>query len=167
MKKTYLSLIFLCIVSVVKGSHIVGGDFNLEHINDFNYRLSLNLYYDVQNSNFVVERDEPVILVHIFSKRDNRLVIVDQVLSLSNTSDIQFTNPACTNGPLQTRLLVYDNLITLDPEIFNEPEGYYVIWERCCRNNIINNIETPGDVGMVFYLEFPPVVQDDQSFINS
>ena len=165
--KIYLSLVLICIVSIAKSSHIVGGEFNLEHQTDFNYRLSLSLYYDVQNSNFVVERDEPVILAHIFSKRDNRLVIEGLVLTLRNTSDIQFTNPACTNGPLQTRRLVYDDFIFLDPEIFNEPEGYYVIWERCCRNNIINNIETPGDVGMVFYLEFPPVVQDNQPFVNS
>jgi hypothetical protein len=35
--------------------------------------------------------------------------------------------------------------------------GYFIVWERCCRNDDINNIVDPGDTGMVFYLEFPPL----------
>jgi gliding motility-associated-like protein len=45
--------------------------------------------------------------------------------------------------------------------------GYYVVWERCCRNEVITNILNPGAVGQAFYLEFPAIVKDDKPFINS
>ncbi|HNP94343.1 MAG TPA: gliding motility-associated C-terminal domain-containing protein, partial [Cyclobacteriaceae bacterium] len=66
-------------------------------------------------------------------------------------------------------------VITLDPAIFNEEEGYYVAWERCCRNYTITNIfsEDPAPqnggiaAGQTFLLDFPPVVKNGQPFINS
>jgi hypothetical protein len=62
----------------------------------------------------------------------------------------------------------------LSPETFNDPEGYYVAWERCCRNYSITNIfsddpstQTGNSAGQTFLLEFPPVVKDGLPFINS
>ncbi|MDX2304127.1 MAG: gliding motility-associated C-terminal domain-containing protein [Microscillaceae bacterium] len=168
MKKYYF-LLFLSLwsLSFLKASHIVGGDIQLNHLTAFDFELRLNLYYDRVNATFVVENTEPVILLHIFSKRTNRVIAEDIVLRLKQQSDIQYTNPSCTDGQLKTRLLIYENVIRLSPDIYNDPEGYYVVWERCCRNNVINNINDPGGVGMVFYLEFPAVVQGNTAFINS
>ncbi len=66
---------------------------------------------------------------------------------------------------------------TLDPILsdsrFNDPQGYYIVWERCCRNYAITNIysENPDvssrAAGQTFYLEFPPVVKNGQPFYNS
>jgi hypothetical protein len=70
-------------------------------------------------------------------------------------------------GGLRTRKLVYRTNITLLPTNYNNPQGYYVAVERCCRNNSISNIITPGDAGQAFYLEFPAVVQNGQPFFDS
>ncbi|MGB0526070.1 MAG: gliding motility-associated C-terminal domain-containing protein, partial [Flammeovirgaceae bacterium] len=51
--------------------------------------------------------------------------------------------------------------------IYTEPDGYYLVWERCCRNQVIDNIERPDTAGMTFYLEFPPVVRNGERFFNS
>lgn len=167
MRKLILLILFLGLCPTLKATHIVGGDFELKHINGDQYELTLNLYYDLINTGFDVETTEPLIIVHIFSKNTNILVESDVILDLAEQSDVEYTNPECESASIQTRLLKYRTSITLSPEKYNNLSGYYVIWERCCRNSIINNIQLPGDAGMTFYMEFPPVVKNSLPFINS
>ncbi|NJO02906.1 MAG: hypothetical protein HC880_15590 [Bacteroidia bacterium] len=159
-------LLFLLLSYPLAATHIVGGELTLRYIERYEYNLTLNLYYDVRNSGFVVESQERQVLVYTFSKRDNRLVRSD-TLVLTGQEEVSYRNPACASPSVQTRLLAYQKKIGLDPEKFNENEGYYVVWERCCRNNVISNIAFPGDVGMVFYLEFPATFKNGQPFVNS
>ncbi len=69
--------------------------------------------------------------------------------------------------------MLYTANITLSPDTFNDPQGYYISWQRCCRNYSITNIysEDPStggiSAGQTFYLEFPPVVKNGTQFINS
>jgi hypothetical protein len=53
------------------------------------------------------------------------------------------------------------------PQNFNDPGGYYIVWERCCRNNIITNIIQPEATGQTFYMEFPPVFLGGSNFNNN
>jgi hypothetical protein len=86
---------------------------------------------------------------------------------------VSYSQPECSTGELQTNKLIYTTTLNLDPDIFNDPAGYYVSWERCCRNYNITNIfsDTPilgaTYAGQTFYLEFPPVVKDGLPFIDS
>ncbi len=165
MKKIYLLMaLWLSINPVLLATHIVGGEFQLRHLNGFNYNLTLNLYFDDINGN--PEAEDPEAVVHIFSRRDNTLL---QTVTLPKGGDqnVNFSNPTCTSSQVQTRLIIYASQIFLSPDVYNEAEGYYIVWERCCRNNAINNIVAPGDVGMSFYLEFPAVIKDGTPQINS
>ena len=52
--------------------------------------------------------------------------------------------------------------------IFNDPDGYAIVWERCCRNWATDNLINPGWNGMTYELHFPPIVDsNNQPFINS
>ena len=65
---------------------------------------------------------------------------------------------------------MYTTTLELSPTEYNDPEGYYIAWERCCRNNFVNNINYQGQintVGQTFFLQFPPVVKDEMPFVNS
>mgnify|MGYP001810375107 CR=1 FL=1 len=82
---------------------------------------------------------------------------------------ITYTNPTCSNlnTDLRTLLIRYSSEIVINAQNFNDPKGYYIVWERCCRNNIITNITTPASTGETFYMEFPALVQDNQPYTNS
>jgi gliding motility-associated-like protein len=146
-------------------SHIVGGEIGMRFVRDNTYTFSLTVYYDALNGNPDVD-DEKVTL-SIFSKTTNQLI---RQVSLPLLSDdpINYTVPACATG---RRVLVgrffYSADIALEPNQFAEARGYYIAWERCCRNRIINNILNPGSIGQAFYLEFPPLLRNGARFINS
>ncbi|MHA6247994.1 gliding motility-associated C-terminal domain-containing protein [Pontibacter sp. CAU 1760] len=165
MHQRLLLLVFALLFSLVaKATHIVGGEFELQHLNNFNYRITLNLYFDAVNGS--PGALDPSITVNFFSKATNQR-IASQEMSIQQQSLVPYTNIDCTVGQLVTRKIVYYQTIYLDPLKFNNPSGYYVTWERCCRNGTINNIISPQDAAQTFYMEFPPVVRDGNFFQNS
>lgn len=167
MKKFTLSLL-ICFVffKTIEASHIVGGEFELRHIENYQYRLNLIQYFDDATGNPEAEdQDAPV---YIFRKSDNALM---STIILNNVGSefVDYTNPECAIAELATRKILYTKQIELSPEIYNDPQGYYVIYERCCRNNFIDNINPDfrSNSGQTFYLEFPPVVKDGKAFVDT
>lgn len=166
MKPIYCLFFFLVFFHEVAANHIVGGEMELVHLNNNNYRLSLIQYRDaIQQENTVIE---PYIIVRIFRKKDNQ-IMSDVVLQVDKEKDLTYAQPECINDFLKTKQVTYAATVELSPLLFDDEGGYYVAWERCCRNNSIKNIElvAPNTVGQTYYLEFPPVVKDGAPFINS
>ncbi|MEM9672005.1 MAG: gliding motility-associated C-terminal domain-containing protein [Bacteroidota bacterium] len=165
MKKYLLSLL-VCFVflKTIQASHIVGGEFELRHIEGYQYRLNLLQYFDDVNGNPDAEDDLAVVFV--FRKSDNSLV---ERFTLNNVGEdfVAYTNPECTIDELSTRKILYSAVIELSPTIYNEPEGYYVVYERCCRNYVTENLQVPDQTGQTFYLEFPPVIKDGVPFVDT
>jgi len=157
---------FLCLSHLSKATHIVGGEFELVHLDDFLYRLNLVQFFDVVNGNPFAE--DPFVVAFIFRSRDDQFM-QSVNLNLADRNLVEYTQPECAIAQLVTRRLFYTTLLELPPEIYNDPEGYYVVFERCCRNNVISNIflSAPNTVGQTFFMRFPPVVKDDEPFVNS
>ena len=89
-------------------------------------------------------------------------------LNQRSITNVVYDNAACAESrQLKTSEIRYVADVFLDPAVYNDSQGYYVVWERCCRNNAINNIQNPGNVGMAFLFEFPAVTQNSTYFKNS
>ncbi|PZR36907.1 MAG: hypothetical protein DI538_13205 [Azospira oryzae] len=156
-------------------SHIVGGEFELLYVKGNQYQLNLIYYFDVNNNGFngqPPEQNEPTLVAYIFRKSDNaRMMPV--TLRFSEKTRVGYTQPSCSQGEVKTDKLIYTALITLPANTYSDPAGYYVAWERCCRNYTITNIfsQNPQNsintAGQTFYLEFPPVSKNGVAFINS
>jgi len=166
MKLSTLLLFFISFLLPfsLRATHIVGGDLQLRHIEDNTFRLILNLYFDEINGNPLAEDEE--VRVNMFSKSDDNFV-TSFILPLSSKEDLAYSNIACQITQLSTNFLEYSAEIPLPPDIYNDVEGYYFVWERCCRNATINNIISPDNSGMVFYLEVPAVALQNSSPIFS
>jgi len=168
--KKFLFALLLMVVLPVYGSHIVGGEFELLHISGYNYQLNMILYFDDVNG-------EPgaldqTVTASFYRKRDNAFM-TSLLLPLITRTPVSYTQPACSYDSLKTDRIFYSSTITLSPDTFNDPMGYYISWQRCCRNykirNIYSNPPSPGEIyaGQTFYLEFPPVIKDNIQFVNS
>jgi gliding motility-associated-like protein len=159
-----LVILGLGVSGSLSASHIVGGEFELQHLTGSRYTLSLNMYVDNLTSqpNLVF----PTVSVSIFEKATDKLIRTFTI-SRSTQSSVPYTSVACAIGSLSTNKVLYTDEITLEPSVFNHPQGYYLSQERCCRNGTISNIQDPGVAGQTFYMEFPPVSVKGQPFLNS
>jgi hypothetical protein len=175
MKK--ILCLFFCLVSFsTMASHIVGGEFELLHLSGKTYRLRMILYFDKLHGAPGAKDDS--VWVRIFRKQTNEIAL-DNILLLHVTSldeDVKYSQLKCSNGELQTERLVYETVLELSPSEFADPDGYYVAWERCCRNYDIKNIYSAENddpnfqteyAGQTFYLEFPPLIKNGKRFYNS
>jgi len=156
--------VLLLLSAYASATHIVGGEFEILHLEGDRYLFRQIQYFDVINGN--PEAKDQVINASIFRKRDN-VFVTSVVMTYRSENLVPYTNPQCTYDRLVTNRIVYMTEKTLDPELFSDPEGYYMVWERCCRNNIITNIIRPDETGQTFYIEFPPIRKNGQAFRNS
>jgi gliding motility-associated-like protein len=170
MKRICLFILLLILTQFkLYASHIVGGEFQLKVRRGFNYTLSLRMYFDDIHADPGLINDDFNINVAIYEKTTNQF-ITTVFLPRVSADLINYKYNECTDfnsSKVRTRLLYYSKDIFLDPSIYNSANGYYVVWERCCRNASIMNIQTPGDVGNAFYMEFPPVIINNQRFANT
>lgn len=164
MKPFVLVSLLFFLLFPARATHIVGGELLLKHIAEATYQVTLNMYFDNINGNRGAI--DPAITVTIFEKGTN-LRKADIQLDNVQVSRVNYTHIACTIGSLSTDKIVYTRNINLSPSAFASPNGYYLVWERCCRNGVISNIFNPGSAGQTFYLEFPALTRNGQRFINS
>ncbi|MBK7650112.1 MAG: hypothetical protein IPJ20_04230 [Flammeovirgaceae bacterium] len=163
MKRLLLTLLLLISFPLV-ASHIVGGEFELIHVSGSTYRLNLIIYFD-QINGAPGAKDQNV-SVSIYRKSDKALMGT-VLMSLSDESNVPYTQPECSRGEIITSKLFYTTTLILSPNVYTDPKGYFVVWERCCRNYTITNIysQIPQGsniaAGQTFYLEFPPWLKMD------
>lgn len=132
-------------------SHIVGGELQMQHQRGESYLLRLILYYDQANAEYnLIDRE---IELGIFRKTNSSRVD-ETTLEFSTSRLVDYANPNCLPDTLKTIKIIYEGVYRFNTEKFSDPGGYYITWERCCRNNIISNLRSPGRQGMVFMLEF-------------
>jgi gliding motility-associated-like protein len=148
-------------------THIVGGEIELQYLGanrTYTHRVVLNMYFDVVNGDVGAERNTATLF--IFRKKDNVLISSITLFKTARTA-VTYSIPACTDASLSTRLVQYATDLPFSTDI-NDPGGYYIVWEQCCRNNIISNIDNPRTAGQAFYLEFPaPYTANRTVFKNS
>jgi hypothetical protein len=174
MKKS-LAFLFVLYSLTATASHIVGGEFQKIHISGYQYRFNLILYYDEINNGFngiPFEVQEPVITASIF-KNSSNLFVQDLVLAFTSKSLLSASSSACATSAIVTSRSVYSVVVTLAPEVYDDPQGYYIAWQRCCRNYVVTNIysEPPGlsskSAGQTFYMEFPATIKNVSPVVDS
>src|SRR6185369_16262898 len=129
--KKFLFALLLMVVLPVYASHIVGGEFELIHLNGYNYQLNMILYFD--DINGVPGALDQSVTVSFYRKKDNAFITSLTLPKITRTP-VSYTQPVCASGLLQTDKIYYSSVITLSPDTFNDAQGYYVSWQRCCRN---------------------------------
>ncbi len=140
----------------VQARHIVGGEIRMEATAVTNrFTVTMVQFWD-ENTLTTGNRDGSAELL-FYRKRDNQLML-KYTLPYISSRTVSYQNQACASfRSLSTTEGTYRSSILLNPADFSDPDGYYIVWERCCRNDDVNNILLPGSSGMVFYLEFPPL----------
>ncbi len=153
----------------VQATHIIGGDVSMRAVGTTPglFMLQLNQYWD-ETKTSAGNRDLFVTL--LVYRKQNPLLIERINIDLQETLPLTFDNAACASlRQLNFTQAKYYKNHQFDISKYTDPGGYYIVWERCCRNDNLTNINsaTSAGVGMVFYLEFPAMTRNGANFKNS
>ena len=134
----------------LRSEHLVGGDISYVCLGNDNYEVTMNVYRDCFSGGAPFDPSAPV---GIFTGAG---AFVETYF---------FTNPFITNlssiiddecFTVSTNVCVerarYIQTISLPPN----NSGYYIVYQRCCRNGTIINLNDPGAQGNTFVAFIPP-----------
>lgn len=159
MQKKSLLFIFRCIFcslfcvasfTPASGTHIVGGELYYEYLGNNQYEITLIVYRDCFFG--VPPFDDPA-SIGIYDNPFSNLV---QQLLLSPLDSVtlppSITSP-CFIPPVNIcyRQATYQTIVTLPPTA----SGYWLVYQRCCRNNSILNIVHPEERGATYTAFIP------------
>lgn len=158
MKNWWLTLLNILIATVVvQATHIVGGDINYRCLGNNKYEFTLNIYRDCLppsqggGSPGALQDDE---LGYFSIYQGNNFFSVDsifyndQFLVPTNFSNECITNPPATC--LSQMVFKFTKTLPVSTS------AYTLLYQRCCRNNSVNNLVNPGGTGATFSCVIPP-----------
>ncbi|MCW3104755.1 MAG: hypothetical protein JWO09_3195 [Bacteroidetes bacterium] len=150
-KKIILLFIFLILFSFKNFAyHIVGGEIYYDCLGGNNYRITLKVYRDCYTT-LGAPLDNPAI-VSVFDASGN--FINNLTLSLPGSTVLPpVINNPCFTPPVDVCVEegIYQTTVNLPPL----PGGYYIAYQRCCRNSSILNIIDPSNVGTTYMAHIP------------
>ena len=153
LKKYFL--LFLLITSIkINATHIVGGEIIYDKLNGNDYRITLKLYRDCFNG--IPPFDGIGSVVALITVRE---VVSGNLVGTYNIGTPTITNiPLTINSPcIQTPngVCVEEGIYTYTLNLPPLNGGYHVIFQRCCRNNSVLNLNQSGGQGSTYYAKIP------------
>ncbi|CAN5913097.1 hypothetical protein BH11BAC7_BH11BAC7_23050 [soil metagenome] len=144
--------LFMLSVTAVNATHIVGGELYYDCLGNNNYKITLKVYRDCINGQ--APFDDPasigVFIGNTTVLFDNLLVPNPVIVSISSFLSVPCYAPA--PGTVCEEEATYTAFTNLPPN----PQGYTLVYQRCCRNNTIVNLVNPGGQGSTLTTFVPP-----------
>ena len=168
MKKIGIFCSMFLLSQVGWASHIVGGSINMNLLsqsgNKLLYEISISLILDETTLN--AGNSDTDIVVNMYSISQKLLVNTFILRPFGSRRSVVYKNAACAKQRnLKFSEAIYRTTFSFSSELYDDPQGYRLVWERCCRSSNLSNIDSRQ--GMVFYLLIPPLFKNGQPFINS
>lgn len=153
LQKLFLITLFVALVAPLRATHIVGGEIYYEYIGGNEYLITLKIYRDCgeTNENGTGFDDNAAVGFFVNGNLDFSINIPTNFIDVSELP-LELENPCFIVPPeLCVEEAVYETVVELPPN----PDGYEIVYQRCCRNPSINNLVTPQDLGITLRAEIP------------
>jgi gliding motility-associated-like protein len=144
---------------VAEATHIVGGEIYYDNLGNNNYKINMKVYRDCLNG--VPPFDGwPDGLGTIYNAVFTIFDASGNVVQSGSFTPIVFsTVPPSNNSPCAPTTAgnacveeaLYETYVNLPPLA----GGYYIAYQRCCRNGTILNLINPGSVGATYWEHIP------------
>src|ERR1700741_5634467 len=156
MRRRFLCIFALFLAFYLKGSatHIVGGEIYYDCLGSDNYRITLKIYRDCSSASNAPYDNPASVLV--YNSSGVYLQTIDLTFPGANPVPDSINNP-CIQPPGFNCVeeAIYQSTVNL-PGVTG---GYYLVYQRCCRNNTILNLVNPGAVGSTYMEHIPGTAQ--------
>ncbi|MGZ3899496.1 MAG: PKD domain-containing protein [Bacteroidia bacterium] len=155
MKKRFLYLaIFACLFTKVFSYHIVGGELIYDYLGGGNYKITLKVYRDCFSSGapFDGVANAAPALITAYDGSGNLIGAYDIGAPTITNIPPTINNP-CIQPP--GGICVEEGIYTYTLNLPLKAGGYYLIYQRCCRNSTILNLVAPNSQGSTYYTFIP------------
>ena len=137
-------------------SHMIGGDVTYRCLGANNFEITITLYQDcLYGEPLAIQQDDPLqfAIYRLGEGTGPSLFIADQQNSVSTELVPPNFSNACINNFPQTCLR--KQVFRFNRNLPPSQNGYYIVYQRCCRNASINNINDPGNIGVTYMATIP------------
>lgn len=138
-----------CLLSAFAcATHIVGGEVYYRCLGGSNYQITMKVYRDCYNG--VPPLDNPGVL-YIYTGNG---VLYDSIWASPVITILPvIINTPCLGAP--PTVCVEEGIYTYYATLPPSPLGYHLTYQRCCRNNTIVNLVSPGSQGSTYWQTVP------------
>ena len=156
-RKYLLTLVSILALFTAEARHIIGGEVTYVCNGNGTYTFTMFVYRDCSTDGAAF--DNPATIT-IYRGNTGPYTLVEN-LSVNISGDITNIPP-----PEDPCLLLPPNVCVQEAKyVFTvglpvSDESYHVVYQRCCRNNTINNIIDPQDAGATYTVELTPRAQE-------
>ena len=153
-KKTFLASLLGMLPLFTYSTHITGGEFTLKHLAGNTFLAQMKLISDCASAG---PGFDPTVTISVFDKVTNEHIeALDFTFTAFEVIPFNMANACIQDGcPI---VGIYEMEINLP----DNPNGYYLVKERCCRNNLSLNL-SGEDLGFVFKVEIPDPALENSS----
>jgi gliding motility-associated-like protein len=139
--------------------HIIGGEITYEYLgnagdNAKRWRFTMTIYRDCRPGTGGATFDNPAQMAIYEGTWASNSLFEEFEVYITQQSGIDPVPPDCiTNLPdvcVEQATYVFERVL---PVQTNPALRYFIVYQRCCRNESITNIIQPGDVGATYYAE--------------
>jgi gliding motility-associated-like protein len=164
-RRCAIGLLFLMLNVAAYAKHIIGGEIVYKSTASGRYALELRMYRDCQSKGGAdYDPDNITYLgVYKFNALTSRYTWVKTITALNSTK-------AATVAPDDNPCLILPPNVCVEQKTYFFETGleviddtYYISYQRCCRNETITNIRTPGDIGATYTVEITGEAQKTQN----
>lgn len=148
--RTYFIVAILLLQNIsAHATHIVGGDLNYAFLGNNDYEITLKIYRDCFNG--LAPFDNPA-SIGVFDSNNN--LVMNLLVNISSQGNIanQITSP-CLVPPTNVCYEYAEYITTVNlPPLAG---GYQLVYQRCCRNGTIVNLQNVTGVGATYVATIP------------
>lgn len=159
MRKLYSTILALLLLAVTaRASHIVGGEITYVYLGNNNYRIVIDIYQDCKDGQqSAIDQDVPALLGVFYNDGTRQAYISLDTIGGINTSSIDvpanFSNSCINRAP---DVCLKRRRFTKTYPFPPSNRGYIIVYQRCCRNASVLNINQPGNTGATYFAVIPP-----------
>ena len=169
MKRILLFLMALLSIQA-HATHLFGGDLTYVHLGGNVYQIKLVVYRDCGPSNTNNTYFDATANIAVYNVGGALQTTVSIPLNAANVSFVEITlNDPCLAVP--NELCVQQAIYQADVTLPFTANGYVLSYQRCCRNNSIDNITNASNSGMTLTTNIPGTnlvnVQNSSPVFNS
>lgn len=155
MKKLLVIVFFILLNFQGFSFHIVGGEMIYNDLGNGKYEIILKIYRDCAASNAAdfdgTSNAGPAYLT-VYNSSGNFEGIYDIGSPVITSVPPAFNNP-CIIAP--NNICIEEGIYTYTLDLPPKAGGYTIIYQRCCRNSIIENLLNPDNQGATYFAKIP------------